>query len=118
MNKRAVGTKYEEKAIGYMTGRGYRLLVKNFRCHFGEIDAVFYKDGVIIICEIKFRSGHFGSDPLEAVNDQKQRRICRTAMFFYMKNGYTMDQPCRFDVIGIYGDGTVRHVENAFEFVE
>lgn len=118
MNRRAAGTQYEQKAIEYMEGQGYGLLAKNFRCHFGEIDAVFCRDGVIIICEVKFRKDNSCGDPLEAVDRRKQKRICRTAMYFYMKKGYSMEQPCRFDVIGIHADGTVRHVENAFEFIE
>lgn len=118
MNRRAAGAQYEKKAIAYMQGLGYQLLAKNFSCRFGELDAVFCKDGGLVICEVKFRSDCSCGDPLEAVSSSKQKRICRSAMYFYMKEGYPPDQPCRFDVIGIYADGKIRHIENAFEFAQ
>ena len=74
------------------------------------------KDGVLVIVEVKYRSGtRFGS-PLEAVTPQKQRRICRAAMGYFAACGFGAEQACRFDVIGITGDGVIRHIENAFPF--
>lgn len=51
-----------------------------------------------------------------AVDVRKQRRICKTALYYFVKHGYGMDTACRFDVIAIYGDNSIRHIENAFEF--
>ena len=51
-----------------------------------------------------------------AVDVRKQRRICKTALYYLAKHGYGMDTSCRFDVIAIYGDNSIRHIENAFEF--
>lgn len=116
MNKRKIGTEYEELAAQYLLDKGYKINARNYRTSYGEIDIIAEKDSVLIFCEIKFRSGlHYG-DPFEAVDRRKQRRISRVALFYYSSHGYTDNIPCRFDVIGIYGDGTIHHMENAFYF--
>ena len=114
VNKRKVGAKYEAMAADYLQKKGYRIMERNFRSPFGEIDIIAEKDGVIVYVEIKYRSSLQYGDPLEAVAYRKQRQICRVANYHYA--GYTggREIPCRFDVIGIYGDGSIRHIENAF----
>lgn len=117
MNKRRLGAEYENIAAGYLTGKGYQIVEKNYRNRFGEIDLIAKDtDGTIVYCEIKYRSGDGAGDPLEAVDYRKQRRISRTAEVHYAYHGYESDLPCRFDVIGIYADGSIRHIKNAFEF--
>ena len=38
MNQREVGTRQESRAAEYLESLGYHILVRNFRCRFGEID--------------------------------------------------------------------------------
>lgn len=116
-NKRAAGAAYEETASAYLYADGYRILERNYRNRCGEIDIIAKKDSVLVFLEVKFRSSDSCGDPLEAVDARKQRRICRTALHYYTARGYYGKASCRFDVLGIYGDGTIRHVENAFAFV-
>jgi putative endonuclease len=71
---------------------------------------------VIVYVEIKFRSSDRYGDPLEAVDVRKQKRISRVAAYHYARYGAQDAKPCRFDVIGIYGNGCIRHIENAFEY--
>lgn len=116
-NKRQVGNIYEQKAVEYLEEHGYSVLERNYQNQQGEIDIIAKKDGVLVAVEVKFREGKAYGDPLEAVNVRKQRRICRAMLSYYMVRSYEMDTSCRFDVIGIYGDGTIKHVENAFEYL-
>lgn len=116
MNKRTVGTKYEEMAAEYLKSRGYDILERNHRNPMGELDIIARKDGVTVYVEIKFRQDESCGDPLEAVDVWKRRRISRAAGWHYARNGARENAPCRFDVIGINGDGRIRHIENAFEF--
>lgn len=118
MNKRRLGAEYENIAAGYLTGQGYQIVEQNYRNHFGEIDLIAKdRDGTLVYCEIKYRSGDASGDPLEAVDHRKQRRISRTAEYHYAYYGHEAGLPCRFDVIGIYADGSIRHIKNAFEFI-
>ncbi len=118
MNKRRLGAEYESLAADYLTGQGYRIVEQNYRNHFGEIDLIVKDtDGTIVYCEVKYRSGGRAGDPLEAVDAKKRRRLSWTAEYHYAYHGYEAGLPCRFDVIGIYGDGSIRHIKNAFEFI-
>lgn len=114
---RKVGDKYEDKAAEYLTKLGYRILARNYTVRGGEIDIIAVKGNIIVFAEVKYRSNVRFGDPLEAVNLNKQKHICRTALKYYSVHKECTDMICRFDVIAIYGNGEIKHIENAFEFV-
>lgn len=116
MNKRTIGAAYEEKAARYLYTCGYTILKRNYRTPFGEVDLIAQKDGVLVYVEVKYRSSSGCGDPLEAVDRRKQRKICRVANYHYAGYAAGREMDCRFDVIGIYGDGSIRHIQNAFYF--
>ncbi len=115
-NKRTVGTKNETVAADFLAKKGYTILEKNYRNRFGEIDLIAKDGGVLVFAEVKFRSTEAFGDPMEAVGYAKQKKISRTALYYYASHGYIENAPCRFDVVAIYGDGRMEHMENAFEF--
>lgn len=112
---RRKGTEYEQKAAEFLEGKGYQILHRNFYSRFGEIDLVARQGAYLVFAEVKYRKGTGGGHPLEAVDRQKQRRICKTAIYYCLCHGYGEDTPCRFDVVGILGEEVV-HVEDAFPF--
>ena len=115
-NKRQIGTDYETVAAEYLKQKGYTILRRNYRNPYGEID-IIAKDGeTIVFCEIKYRGGKGYGDPLEAVDIRKQRRISKVALYYTAAWENAGNVFYRFDVIGIYGDGRVEHIENAFYF--
>lgn len=118
-NKRQIGSFYEECAVQYLVGKNYQILERNFHAgRSGEIDIIARDEsGLLVIVECKYRLDESHGDPLLAVNYRKQRQICRTTLYYYVRHGYGMDYPCRFDVIALYGNGEIKHIENAFEFV-
>lgn len=115
INKRKIGADYESLAVRYLKECGYEILERNYRNSYGEIDVIAKKNEFIVFTEIKFRADNAYGDPLEAVDLRKQHRIIKVALYYYMRKGYSQNVPCRFDVIAIYGDGTIRHEQNAFE---
>ncbi|MCD8364462.1 MAG: YraN family protein [Clostridiales bacterium] len=115
MNKRKVGSLYEERAADWMKRRGYQVLARNFRCRFGEIDIIAKKDGCIVFVEVKYRSGSSYGVPQEAVDYRKQQRISNAASYFLYTRHCPTDTPCRFDVAAVSGE-EVRWIENAFPY--
>lgn len=98
MDNRGKGTLYEVKALEFLEGKGYRLLEKNFRSKYGEIDIIVKKGEIIIFVEVKYRkTNRFGSG-LDSVNVKKQRRIYLTAMK-YIQDKNLKDAEFRFDLI-------------------
>lgn len=117
MNCRSVGTKYEQIASEYLVQQGYFILEKNYRCPMGEIDLICRKDETICFVEIKYRTSTTFGSAIEAVNAKKQRKICQVASYYWMcHSNYEGDSSFRFDVIGIDGQGEIRHVINAFSY--
>lgn len=116
INKREIGKHYEDVAADYLKRKGYKILSRNYRNRCGEIDIIAMRGRTLVYCECKYRSTEYCGEPFSAVDERKQRKICSTALYHYSRYGYSKNLPCRFDVIGIYSDGTVKHLENAFEF--
>ena len=128
-NSRATGSEYETLAAAFLEQNGhtimprmrwririlYTIITRNYRTRYGEIDIISKCNSTLVFTECKYRSSSKFGDPLEAVNLHKQQKICHTAMNFCVKYGY-VNYPCRFDVIAIYKDGTIKHIKNAFEY--
>lgn len=115
-NKRSIGTFYEEKAAQYLEQQGVRVIMKNYRCHAGEIDLIAQDKEYLVFVEVKYRSSKRSGSPLAAVDKTKQRIISRVARNYLLVSRHTESIPCRFDVIGFDG-GEVLWIKNAFDCV-
>ena len=114
MNKRELGSSYEEQAATFLRTRGMKILHRNFRCYLGEIDLVAQDEDTLVFVEVKYRfSDRYGWGEAH-VNKKKQQTIYRVAEVYL--NSYSRDRipPCRFDVVAFDGD-RVRYFPNAFE---
>lgn len=114
-NKREIGAQYERIAGEYLKQKGYKIIEYNASSRYGEIDIVARDGAYLIFAEVKYRSSLLCGHPLEAVDEKKQRNICKCALYYMQKNG--LEQlPVRFDVIAIMGE-RVDIIQNAFDFI-
>lgn len=109
--KRRFGFSGERKAAKFLKKNGYKILARNFRCPFGEVDIIASSGDIVAFIEVKARSGHSFGQPNEAVRADRQRRYINCARFYF--SGRTMDCVVRFDIIEIL-NGKINHIENAF----
>ena len=80
-----LGNQGETCAAEYLKNKGYRIVERNFRCSFGEIDIIAIKDKTLCFIEVKTRqSAEFGS-PCMAVDRRKLLHIKRCAYVFMGK---------------------------------
>lgn len=114
MNKRQIGTGKEELTASYLIKNGYHILERNYRCRQGEIDIIAKDGNYLVFVEVKYRKTGKWGDPAEAVDRPKQHRICRAARYYLYQHRYGEDQPCRFDVAALYGDGRISYIKGAF----
>lgn len=112
MRNKIEGAIGEIDAAKFLENKGYKILQKNFKTKFGEIDIVASKDGVTVFVEVKRRSTYAYGRPIEAVTAQKQSTIRKVAEVYLMLK-HTPYADCRFDVIEVVGD-RINHEENAF----
>jgi putative endonuclease len=117
MNKRTEGTRYERMAEEFLTGQGYRIIDRNFRCRRAEIDLVAREGKYLVFLEVKERSSDALGAAAQAVDRKKQDRICAAARFYLYRFRIDPAMPVRFDVVTIDG-GKVRLIRNAFLYRE
>ena len=113
MNNSQKGRKGEDAAVFYLKTHFYKILERNYRCRYGEIDIIAKKGGYIIFIEVKFRKNDESGQPFEAVNSYKQQHIRNTAANYLQSVGLGLDTACRFDVIDILNK-RITHYKNAF----
>lgn len=90
----------ESMAAEFLQKNGYRIIARNYRCGFGEIDIIASERRTICFVEVKARrSARFGL-PEEAITDLKKRHITKTALA-YLKDKKLNSQKLRFDVLSI-----------------
>ncbi len=115
MNKRTEGYMAEDTAARYLENKGHKILERNFYCKFGEVDIISISPSrELVFTEVKFRRSGLSGDPLEAVTSSKQKKICRSSLYFISKNPEYSELQIRYDVIGIRNDSELTHIENAF----
>ena len=116
MNKRTIGTEYEDRAAAFLISRGYEILEQNYRNRYGEIDIIARDKEYLVFVEVKFRKNKGSGLPIEAVDFHKQNKITKVAMYYCTAHQISEYEPMRFDVIGILGDEIALY-KNAFEAV-
>lgn len=114
MNKRELGSRYEDKAARFLSEQGYIILEKNFRSKLGEIDLIGKSDGYLCFIEVKYRSTSDYGLPSEAVDNRKRRRIVCTALSYMNYHKLPPDTPCRFDIVVILNNKYTL-IKNAFD---
>jgi putative endonuclease len=111
--KDALGRRGELLAVQYLERAGFRILDRNWRCAEGELDIVAAERRVLVVCEVKTRSGDRYGSPLDAITRAKQSRLRRLAIRWLVAHGVLFDE-VRIDVIGLVRDRsgcfTVEHV--------
>lgn len=112
------GEKGEELAAQQLKKLGYRILIRNYRTKFGEIDIIAEKKATIIFVEVKIRRTASYGQPMEAVTSKKQQHLSKAALT-YLTNNCQHDKPARFDVVSILlpsgGQPQIEVIENAFD---
>ncbi|MCM8759645.1 MAG: YraN family protein [Candidatus Omnitrophica bacterium] len=94
------GLEGEEIAARFLKKSGYKILERNYRTKFGEIDIIAQKGKSIVFIEVKTRcSDDFGS-PVEAVDNKKLTKLVNVASHYIQKNRFE-NNPIRFEVVSI-----------------
>ena len=112
-----LGPRGENLAAKFLRNRGYKIILRNFRCDVGEIDIIAKEGRTLVFVEVKTRVND-DVQPEEQVNATKQHQITKAARFYLSR--YGMPQPpARFDVIGIIWpkgrQPRIQHTPDAFE---
>lgn len=113
--KQRIGAFGEDVAAQYLEGLGFCVLDRNWRCDDGEIDIIALDGDTVVVCEVKTRSGFDFGSALDAVTEEKTRRLRRLAVRWLAETH--RKGPLRIDVVGVhrYSDKPLRveHLKGA-----
>ncbi len=100
VGSQTLGVIGEELAYHFLSGKGYKILLKNYECALGEIDLVAKEKGALVFIEVKTRRSEAFGSPLDSITHQKRHQIVKTAQY-YLKRYGIKDVACRFDVVSV-----------------
>ena len=103
--RRQRGTASEKRAVAFLEQQGMTLLESNFTCRRGEIDLIMQDRDTIVFVEVRSRQTARHVSPLESIGPTKQRRLIMAARYYLMRKKLHDRVDCRFDCIGITGNG-------------
>lgn len=106
------GAGAEALVAARLEAMGWKVLARNWRCRYGELDLVAQDGATLVFVEVKARSSRGAGTPEEAVDAAKQARLSRSAGEYLAAHGL-LERTCRFDVVAVEG-GEVRHHRAAF----
>ncbi len=115
--RKRLGNRGEEIAEVFLKKAGYRIVERNFRSPFGEVDIVAEDRGCIVFVEVKTRSNLSYGLPAESIGVKKRHKISLVASY-YLKSKNIKQRDSRFDVVSIVSSDGVDRVElikDAFE---
>lgn len=97
-----LGALGEQVAADHLTGLGLKILSRNWRCRYGELDVVAADPATntIVFVEVKTRTGDGFGGLAQAVTGQKVRRLRRLAALWLAAQNETWSS-VRIDVIGV-----------------
>ncbi len=102
----------EDFATSFLRKNGYKIIERNFRKGYGEIDIIALKNEILIFVEVKTRiSIKFGA-PFEAITPWKLKSLVKTAQF-YKSLHPALPQSLRIDAVSVKlsNDNSVEKIE-------
>ncbi len=114
--RKKLGAVGEELAAQFLFQKGYRILARNLKTQYGEIDIVATDGSTTVIVEVKTKSGTSFGGPAEMVTKHKQQKL-RLLAYLYAGEHSLADY--RIDVIAIdlppHGQPSIEHLISAVE---
>lgn len=109
------GALAEEWAARFLQKQGLKLIERNYRSRFGEIDLIMRDGATLVFIEVRLRrNGDFGG-AAASIDNRKQQRLIRTSQQYLASLAHI--PACRFDAV-LLADAqgnNVQWLKNAFD---
>jgi len=116
--RKTLGERGEALAVRYLRKKGYKILERNYRCRWGEIDLVASDKGSLVFIEIKTRASTDFGQPQEAVGFSKQKKLILSAKAYMVERHVDEETNARFDVVAVHlgqSDPWIDVIKDAFQ---
>jgi putative endonuclease len=112
-NTTKIGLDAEAKACEYLDNIGYKIIERNYRNRFCEIDIICANDEYICLVEVKYRKNDLYGGGFGAIDSNKQQRLQRAFEYWLAENQDYSDLQPRIDVVSVDESGKIEYIENA-----
>jgi putative endonuclease len=110
----------EDAACEFLKKKGYKILERNFRKGYGEIDIIAIFKNILVFVEVKTRSSSTFGTPFDAISHTKLNQLIKGANFYKYILHQELPDVMRIDAIGVsvLGDEVleIEHRENISGF--
>jgi putative endonuclease len=107
------GVLAENLAAAFLEQQGLKIVARNYRCRFGEIDLVAESGTTLVFVEVRARASAEYGGAAESITAAKRRRLIAAARHYLATRRNR--RPCRFDVVLLNGDtAPPEWIANAF----
>lgn len=115
--KQNIGKLGEDIAVKYLEKHGYKILDRNYRKPWGEIDIIAQQSQELVFVEVKAQNQKFEWRPEENITRHKKHQLSRIVTTYLKANKIPEDQNWRIDVLGITLDfktknAQIEHIQN------
>ena len=100
MNKQDLGKLGEELAARELKKKGYRIVERNYRCRYGEIDIIGIRRDVLVFIEVRTKAGSSFGTPEESVTLQKQEKLVSSSLE-YINTHTNLPENWRIDFVAV-----------------
>jgi putative endonuclease len=113
MERQRIGQAAELSAVEFLTARGVRIISRNRRFRFGELDIVGLDGDTLVIVEVRMRSSAQFGGAAASVDARKQMKLRRAAALLIQKRSDLARLRVRFDVVAVSPAG-IDWIKHAF----
>jgi putative endonuclease len=98
-----VGEDAENAACAFLQSKQLRLLARNVRYRFGELDIVMLHHTTLVFVEVRHRENKAFGGGLASMDRKKCQRFANAAQAWLNDNPHYQQHACRFDVVASSG---------------
>jgi putative endonuclease len=113
--EQSLGKEGEDIAAELLLRKGYEIVRRNYRFGRAEVDIIARLGNILVIVEVKTRSGDPDVDPGDAITGKKIKLLARAAEAFMLDEG--LELLLRYDAVIVEKQGyhwEITHIEDAF----
>jgi putative endonuclease len=107
-----IGLSAEGLVCDWLSKRGYKILDRNWRRPWGELDIVAELDKTIHFIEVKASSrNQAGFEPFLRANSNKMQKVRRTAQTWLISHHFSQDTEWQLDIASVIMEGNSPNIE-------
>ena len=114
-NTTAIGRRAEDAAVEFLKISGHKIIARNARSRFYELDIITVSQGYVVLIEVKYRKNQNYGGGLEAISQDKSKRLSNGFNAWLCEHQEFSDFQPRIDLISVTESGVDLHLENIID---